>query len=88
VSVRAVTPELAARIGLPDGVEGVLVQSIANGSPAMGRLQPGDVIEQVNGTPVATPEQFAAVVGALRPGERAITLLSRGRVRSFEIVGP
>ena len=88
VSVRAVTPELAARIGLPDGVEGVLVQSIANGSPAMGRLQPGDVIEQVNGTPVATPEQFAAVAGALRPGERAITLLSRGRVRSFEIVGP
>ena len=88
VSVRSITPQLAKRIGLPEGVEGVLVQSIIEGSPAMGILQPGDVIEQINDTPVTTPEEFAAIAGALRPGERAIALLSRGRVRSFEIVGP
>jgi S1-C subfamily serine protease len=69
-------------------VEGVLVQSVADGSPAAGVLLPGDVIELVNDTPVTQPEQFAAVAGALAPGERAIVLLSRGRVRAFEVVGP
>lgn len=87
VSVSAINPQLAARLGLPEGVEGVVIQSITNGSPAAGVLQPGDVIEQINDNPVTTPEEFAAVAGALAPGERAITLLSRGRVRLFEVVG-
>lgn len=88
VTVRSVTPELAVRLGVPAGVEGVVVQSIAEGSPAKGMLQPGDVIEQINDNPITTPEEFVAVAGALGPGERAITLLSRGKVRSFEVVGP
>ncbi len=88
VTVRGLTPQLSAKIGLPDSVEGVLVQSVADGSPAAGVLLPGDVIELVNDTPVTQPEQFAAVAGALAPGERAIVLLSRGRVRAFEVVGP
>jgi serine protease Do len=88
VTVQTVTPQLAAQLGLPSGVDGVVVQSIANGSPAMGILQPGDVIEQINDNPVSSPDDFVAVAGALGPGQRAITLLSRGRVRSFEVVGP
>lgn len=88
VTVQAVTPQLAGRLGLPDGVGGLVVQSIANGSPAAGVLQPGDVLEQINGSPVSTPGEFAAAAGALPPGEQAITLLWRGRVRLFEVVGP
>lgn len=88
VTVRSIPPQVAVRLGLPDGVEGVLVQSITNGSPAAGILRPGDVIEQINDNPVTTPEEFAAVAGAIGPGQRAIALLSRGRVRSFEVVGP
>lgn len=88
IIVSSITPQLAARLGLPAGVEGVVIQSIAEGSPAAGILQPGDVIEQINNHPVASPEEFVAVAGALQPGERAITLLSRGRVRCFEVVGP
>ena len=87
VAVRDITPRLAAQLQLSDGVEGVVVQSIAGDSPARGILQPGDVIEQINDNPVATPEQYFAVASALKPGDRAVTLLSRGRVRSFEVVG-
>lgn len=88
VAVRAVTPELAARYRLPDGIQGVMVQSIAPGSPAAGVLQPGDVIERVNDAPVDSPPDFVAAAAALPPGEQALLVLSRGRVRSFELVGP
>ena len=88
VSVTEVTPALMARFDLPENVEGVVVQSVMPGSPAEGVLQPGDAIEQVNDTAVATPDDFLTAVGALAPGERAIVLLSRGRVRSFTVVGP
>ena len=82
-----VTPALKARFDLPENVEGAVVQSVAPGSPAEGVLQPGDAIEQINDASVATTEDFDAAVAALAPGERARVLLSRGRVRSFAVVG-
>jgi len=88
VTVRAITPQLAARYRLPDGVAGVIVQSVAPDSPAAGVLQPGDVIEQVNDDPVSSPQEFAAVAADLPPDAEAVLLLSRGRVRSFEVVTP
>ena len=88
VAVGPLTPELIAQRRLPENIEGVLVQSIAPGSPAQGVLQPGDAIERVNDTAITSPQDFAAAAGVLAPGERAILLLARGRVRSFEVVGP
>lgn len=88
VSVTGVTPALVARFDLPENVEGVVVQLVTPRSPAEGVLQPGDAIEQVNDTAVVTTDDFQAAVAALAPGERAIVLLSRGRVRSFTVVGP
>jgi serine protease Do len=88
VAVAAITPELVRRYGLPGNINGVLVREVAPGSPAEGILQPGDAIEQVNDTPISTPAEFAAAAAALAPGERAMVLLSRGPVRSFEVVGP
>ena len=82
------TPDLIARRRLPENIGGVMVQSIAPGSPALGVLQAGDAIERINDTAISSPEDFAAAAGALAPGERAILLLARGRVRSFEVVGP
>ena len=73
---------------LPRNIEGVVVRAVPQDSPAAGILRPGDAIEQINDTPVPTPEDFTRVVAQLAPGERAIVLLSRGRVRSFEVVGP
>jgi len=88
VTVEPLTPDLIARRRLPENISGVMVQSIAPGSPALGVLQAGDAIERINDTAISSPEDFAAAAGALAPGERAILLLARGRVRSFEVVGP
>ncbi len=88
IRVQELTPTLVARHRLPENVQGVLVESVAPASPAEGILQPGDAIEQVNDTPISTPQDFLQASSALAPGERALLLLARGRVRSFEVVGP
>jgi serine protease Do len=88
VSVRPVTPALIRRFRLPENIEGVVVQEIEPNAPAAGILQAGDAIEQVNDLPISSAEDFVRAASALQPGERAILLLSRGPVRSFEVVGP
>ncbi len=88
VEVTELTPDLVARYRLPENIAGVLVREVAPGAPARGRVRPGDVIEQVNDTPVTTPGEFAAAAAALPPDEAAMLLLARGRVRSFEVIAP
>lgn len=88
LEVRDITPALIRRHRLPENVQGVMVESVLPGSPAEGILQPGDAIEQVDGTPVVSVQDFLRAAAAVPPGERVILLLSRGRVRSFEVVGP
>ena len=88
VVVTDATPALIRRFDLPGNLDGVIVQSVLPGSAAEDVLQPGDAIEQVNDTAVATEDDFSAAVAALTPGERAIILLSRGPARSFAVVGP
>ncbi len=87
VSVVGVTPGLVRQFDLPENVEGVVVERVERGSPAEGILQPGDAIEQINDTAVTSVDDFASAVALLPSGERAIVLLSRGRVRSFAVVG-
>ncbi len=88
VSVEEITPALVQRHRLPENIEGVLVRALAPGAAAQGTLRPGDAIEQINDTPVTTPADFMRAAEAVQPGERVILLIARGRVRSFEVVGP
>lgn len=88
VTVGDITTRIAERQGLPLGVRGALVQSVAPGSPATGVLQPGDVVGQVNDGPITSAREFAAAVEALPPGERVVLQLWRGRTRLFEVIGP
>jgi serine protease Do len=88
VSVQEITPVLIRRHNLPENIEGVVVRGVLPGAPAAGVLQPGDAIEQVNDTPVRSVQEFARAAATLGPGQRAMLLLSRGRVRSFEVVAP
>lgn len=88
IQVHEITPDLITRHRLPDNIQGVLVDSVAPGSPSDGILQPGDAIERINDTPVSSVQDFIRASSSLAPGERALLLLARGRVRSFEVVGP
>jgi Do/DeqQ family serine protease len=74
VAVTPVTPEMASRAGLPRDLRGLLVQNVdPEGRAAGAGIQPGDVIVEVNRTPVATVEQLRAALASA--ANRPILLL-------------
>jgi Do/DeqQ family serine protease len=89
VSVAPLTPELANRLGIKDrDAKGVVIQGVnPDGRAADAGLQPGDVIEQVNRTPVETVEELRSAV--TKAGDRPILLLiNRDGVNTFVTVRP
>jgi S1-C subfamily serine protease len=88
VTVTPVTPELAARLRLPEDRQGLVVTGVEQGGPAAeAGLQQGDLIEQANRQPVKTIEDLrAAIQGS---GERPLLLLvTRGEGTVFVTVRP
>ncbi len=80
------TPRLATRLDLPPETKGVVINQINPDSPAADVLRDGDMIEEVNQTPVATARDFERVVAAL-PAKRDVMLsIVRDRARSFVVV--
>jgi serine protease Do len=70
----------------PENVQGVLVTEISPQSPASLALQPGDVIEQINGEPVPTPEALQRLASSIGPGKNVVLSIARGKVRLFVVV--
>jgi PDZ domain-containing protein len=57
---------------------GVLIEQVAGDVPAAGRLQPTDVIINVDGKRVVTPGELRDAIGSHRPGDSAVITLRRG----------
>ena len=57
---------------------GVLVIGVIGGTPAVGKLQEGDVIVAVDGKPVRMPLELRAAIGRHRPGQRVRITVRRG----------
>jgi serine protease Do len=73
VSVAPLTPELANRLGLKNA-KGIVVQEVnPDGRAADAGLQAGDVIEQVNRTPVQSVDELRAAVK--RSADKPVLLL-------------
>jgi S1-C subfamily serine protease len=68
-----------------DGQRGVVVNSVAAGSPAEAAgAEPGDVVVRFNGAPMEDAEQFRQAVAAAAPGSRFTMEVSRnGKQRSL-----
>lgn len=49
--------------------EGALVEKVLTQFPAQGRLQPGDVITSINGSPVALVSDATAIIATRKPGD-------------------
>ena len=74
VAVTPLTPERAARAGLPKGTRGVLVEQVnPDGRAADAGIQPGDVIVEVNRQPVQTVDELRSAVR--RANDRPTLLL-------------
>jgi S1-C subfamily serine protease len=73
----AITPEIAARLGLPS-TDGVIVGGVVSGGPAdVAGLRPGDVLLAMDGQPLRRPEDFLAALRPRDPGD-VVTLRVRG----------
>ena len=91
VSGQAVTPELAASLGLPRP-SGVLVNTLHPASPALkAGLKVGDVISSVNGREVEDPAAFSYRTATIQVGADAeIGFLRAGHKQSlrFKMIPP
>ena len=86
LSLRDLTPKEKARLG----VEGVLVVSVAPGSPAYeSGLRPGDVIMRVNYKKVSTVREFYKLIESLKDmGKSKALLLVRRNSSNIYLVLP
>jgi len=57
---------------------GVVVDAVATGSHAVGKLQPTDVIDSVNGTKTPTISGLRAALARVRPGATVTLTITRG----------
>jgi serine protease Do len=70
LSVQDLTPQISSRWKLPAGLSGVVVTGVAALSPADdAELQHGDVIIEINRTPIRTAGGYRLLTAAVRPGD-------------------
>ncbi len=75
LSVRAITPDLADRLGIPAS-KGVVVQDVKQGSFAEDvGLNRGDVILEVNKQSVNSPDDFSKIEASLKSGQDIVFLV-------------
>jgi serine protease Do len=85
VRLQALDASVRAQLGYPGN--GAVVMAVVGGSPAdRAGLQPGDVIQIVNGKAVRTPADVSAIVRGLAPGKTASLSVWRNGTRDLVAV--
>jgi serine protease Do len=78
VNIQNVTPALAKEFGVEEGTKGALVADVTPGSPAeKAGLKPGDVITELNGTPVQDSRHLKLQAAQIAPGTNVPVKISR-----------
>jgi serine protease Do len=63
LKLAAITDAERQKFGIPAGVNGALITDVLiDSDPAEQGVRPGDIIVNVNGMPIVTPQAFGAVV--------------------------
>src|SRR5256712_8282365 len=77
LAVQTVTPQLAQELDLPPKA-GVLVRGVEDGSPAASAgVQPGDVIAEIDRTPVGSVDDLERALARLKPGAPVLLFVRR-----------
>ena len=67
LALQTLTPDVADQLGIERGTKGAVITDVVAGSPAeRAGLKPGDVIVEVDRTPVASSEQAVEALRAAR----------------------
>ncbi len=88
ISVDDLTPQILRQLGLPPKTSGVVITDVESGSAAEDAdLRRGDVIQEVNHTPVHNVNEFMSVLNRL--GKQSVLLLiNRGGNTLYAVVEP
>jgi serine protease Do len=83
LSLGVLTSDIARRLRLPAGTEGVLITDVEQGSPAQrAGINRGDLVLQVNRRPVSSPQEAGRALAQVPSGGTAFLLiLSNGQER-------
>jgi len=83
LKVKELTPALASELGY-EGLSGAVVAAKDPNGPLAGQdIQPGDLIQKINSTPVQNVQDFERAVKTLRPGRIVRFYLRRGDASLF-----
>ncbi len=85
LTVREITPSMAERYDLGE-TRGVIVVDVEGGSPADGKIQPGDIIKEINNCKVKNMEDYLSALDEVKPGEDVIFLIRRGKYTTFVVI--
>jgi serine protease Do len=87
MTLGTLTSEMAGRLRLPSGTNGVIITDVDAGSPAQrAGLGRGDVVLQVNRRPVANVADAARELGRVASGSTAFLLVLRNGQELFVTV--
>jgi serine protease Do len=76
----------AKGLGIPDNSGALLAGVMPDGPASHAGLQPGDVIESVNGNKITNPRELALDVAAIKPGGQAhLTVLHDGKTEDIAL---
>ena len=87
IHVSELTPAMAQRLDLPNGIRGVLVTGV-DSDAGVTELQKGDIIEEVNQQPVASVSDYQKLSGSLDSNRPVVLSICRHRARSFLVLRP
>ena len=84
MDLSAVTPEISRQLELPRGQGGAVVTNVERNSPAaLGGVQPGDVIIEVNRTPVSSVQQVSRELQRVEAGSPVFMVVYRNGQEVF-----
>ena len=89
ISVEPVTPEAVRQLGL-QGTDGALIAEVRPGSAAEeAGIQPGDVVQEINRTPVKRVNDLVAALKNLKTGSSVLLKIDRhGRTQYVALTIP
>jgi len=74
LTLQPLTDQLAEFLGVPDK-KGVLITSVAKGSPSENKLRSGDVVVEVNNKLMDTPEEFSRYIRNAASGKITLKII-------------
>lgn len=89
IEVHDLTPDLARRFGLPRDEQGVVVTGVEPNSQAeIAGIRRGDLIMEINRSPVRDTQDYDRIVSVLKKGEPVLLLIKRdGRTLFITLSG-